>query len=368
MKALILSCNTGEGHNAAGKAVYEKLLSHGVPCGFVDALSLAGKNVSQKVTRCYVGMTTKAPKVFQLLYAAGGKISRPDKKSIVYKVNEIYKERIYRYIMENGYDTIITPHLFPAQTVTSLKLEKKLDAALLAVATDYTCIPFWEDIEPEYFIIPHPALTLEFTSKGVPESILLPYGIPVREEFRKKVPQRQARQTLGIPQEKPAYLIMSGSMGFGNLGELIQAVLKKHGQAVTIIVLCGNNQKLMGKLQDVFSAYENVRLQGFTHQVGLFMNACDVVFTKPGGLTSTEAAVSNIPLIHTSPIPGCETKNAQFFSSCGMSFYSQDVHEQVEHAWMLVQDATAREEMLLAQRRNIPPDASDKIYTLLSTR
>lgn len=38
------------------------------------------------------------------------------------------------------------------------------------------------------------------------------------------------------------------------------------------------------------------------------MAAADVLFTKPGGLTTTEAAVKGIPIVHTRPIPGCETK------------------------------------------------------------
>ena len=32
----------------------------------------------------------------------------------------------------------------------------------------------------------------------------------------------------------------------------------------------------------------------------------DRIYTKPGGLTSTEALVKNIPIVHTAPIPGCE--------------------------------------------------------------
>ena len=49
------------------------------------------------------------------------------------------------------------------------------------------------------------------------------------------------------------------------------------------------------------------------------MAAADVLFTKPGGLSSTEAAVRRVPLVHTDPIPGCETKNRAFFVSRGMS-------------------------------------------------
>ena len=42
------------------------------------------------------------------------------------------------------------------------------------------------------------------------------------------------------------------------------------------------------------------------------MAVSDLVITKPGGLTSTEALVSNLPIIAINPIPGQEEDNARF--------------------------------------------------------
>ena len=65
--------------------------------------------------------------------------------------------------------------------------------------------------------------------------------------------------------------------------------------------------------------YKRQILTGFTKQMALYLKASDVCITKPGGLSSTEAAVANIPFIHAMAIPGCETRNLEFFESCGMS-------------------------------------------------
>ena len=70
MKAVVLSCNTGEGHNAAGKAIYNKFLQMGVKCDFVDTLSIAGMKVSRAVNNSYVGITTSVPAVFGMMYSA----------------------------------------------------------------------------------------------------------------------------------------------------------------------------------------------------------------------------------------------------------------------------------------------------------
>ena len=75
MKAVILSCNTGEGHNTAGKAIYKKFLQMGVECDFVDTLSIAGMKVSRTVNNSYVGITTSVPAVFGMMYSLGRAVS-----------------------------------------------------------------------------------------------------------------------------------------------------------------------------------------------------------------------------------------------------------------------------------------------------
>ncbi len=43
------------------------------------------------------------------------------------------------------------------------------------------------------------------------------------------------------------------------------------------------------------------------------MQCCDLLLTKPGGLTITEALVSNIPMAIFSPIPGKKKKMQNFY-------------------------------------------------------
>lgn len=82
-------------------------------------------------------------------------------------------------------------------------------------------------------------------------------------------------------------------------------------------MLCAEKNKSLNDNSDKKYESEVVETMGFTGDVPVYMNAVDMVFTKPGGLSSTEAATLNIPLVHTAPIPGCETINAKFFSDRG---------------------------------------------------
>ena len=89
-------------------------------------------------------------------------------------------------------------------------------------------------------------------------------------------------------------------------------------------------------------------------------------------LTSTEAAVRGIPLIHLSPIPGCEDRNAAFFQKEGMSIRVGTGKGQLLAALKKLEDPQAAREMMARQRAVINPrgaeDLADFLETWLQTR
>ena len=101
-----------------------------------DALSFAGEKASRLVSSGYINMATHAPNLFRCLYAAGGLVSTSRSKSPVYWANVSYTDALHRYILDKGFDTIITPHLFPAEALTHLLRKHGLAARCYAVATD----------------------------------------------------------------------------------------------------------------------------------------------------------------------------------------------------------------------------------------
>lgn len=95
-----------------------------------------------------------------------------------------------------------------------------------------------------------------------------------------------------------------------------------------------------------------------------YMRAADLFVTKPGGLSSTEAAVCGVPMVHTAAIPGCETHNARYFSSSGMSLSCPASRGAMEDALGLLDSFPARAAMLRSQHRIIRPDAAAQICAL----
>ena len=351
MKVLILSCNTGQGHNTAGRAVLEELRRQGVPCEMKDVLLFAGQRTSRVVSNAYVKITTRSPLVFRWLYRAGEAIRSDRLHSPVYFANTLYADNLLHYIEEQGFDRVLTPHLFAAEALTSLRRRGKLAARCYGIATDYTCIPFWEETELDAYFIPHRDLEEEFAQKGLPREKLVATGIPVSRRF----------SALGIGPDSQVCLVMTGSMGFGRAGEYAQALLEQGGDNRRVYLFGGHNQRLKAELRERFAGEQRIAVLDYTDQVPLYMDSCDLLLTKPGGLTSTEAAVHRIPLIHTAPIPGCETQNAAFFSRRGMSLCPDGPEETAEAAELLLGDPARRAAMAAAQAANCNPQAAAEI-------
>lgn len=152
-------------------------------------------------------------------------------------------------------------------------------------------------------------------------------------------------------------------MGFGKIHLFVRELLRRRYPGDSVVIVCGNNQRLKKTMERLFSGAERVFILGFTREVPLYMDACDVIFTKPGGLTSTEAAAKGIPIVHTAPIPGCETANLEFFGSRGMSRSARTIEEQLKAGKELL-ELPRQEAMLRAQRANVDSKSAVKILEL----
>lgn len=361
MKVLILSTGTGEGHNSAAKAVKEQFEKRGIPCELADVLDFASDKAGAYGRRIYIWSTVRAKKVFAGAYRVGRAISSARLKSPVYFANALYADKLCSYITENGYDTVVMPHLFPAEAMTWLLRQHKLDVQTYFIATDYTCIPFTEETKVDYYFIPHEELATEFIKRGIPAEKLVPTGIPVSERFLKLPEKREARRQLGIPADKSCILMMTGSMGYGRVESMTAKLVEQTGEDTHLYILGGTNEELKKTLRDRYADTERVHVLDFTTEAHLYMAAADVLFTKPGGLTSTEAVAAKVALVHTKPIPGCEDRNVAFFTQHGMSVSGDTEDAVIQNGLKLLRDPEAQTEMRKCQEKYGKPYAADAV-------
>ena len=167
MKVLILSCNTGGGHNAAASALKESLNFYHHEAEVLDLMSLGRKHTSALVGGAYVKLVSVFPAGFGALYQLGELVRKFPWKSPVYYANARLGNALADYIDQNHFNAVVTTHLYPAETLTWMKQKGRLTIPCVAVATDYACIPFWEETNCDYYVVPHKDLIPEFASCGI---------------------------------------------------------------------------------------------------------------------------------------------------------------------------------------------------------
>ena len=87
-----------------------------------------------------------------------------------------------------------------------------------------------------------------------------------------------------------------------------------------------------------------------------------------GGISSSEAAMLGVPLVHTMAIPGVETENAAFFARHGLSFFARSVDEAARFADRLIYDPVCAERMLAAQAAWLPRNGAEQIAAAITAQ
>ena len=354
MKVLVLTCSMGGGHNACAKYIKEEFEENNIICDTKNFLDIAGKKTSDIVEKMYLDSTKGHGGVFKGVYKIGELYSKTIIPSPVYGLNKLVKNKLYKYIIDNGYDLVIGTHLFPCMTMT--EINKKHKIPFINVATDYECIPFWEETKPDWFVIPSSKLADGFIKKGFKKEILLPFGIPVSSRFKR------VDNTNIVPNN--TVMIVSGSMGFGDVKKLVLELLENIPNTY-FLVICGRNKKLKDELDLIDNKYLIVK--GYTTNMNEYMASSKIVVTKPGGLTTSEVVTLRKPLVHMMPIPGVENYNANFFLKEKMSLSGNTINEVVKCVKILLDDELLQHDMINNQRKNInDSSASDLVKFVIS--
>lgn len=366
MKVLILSCNTGGGHNAASASLKENFEGRGISCQVVDVLQFISRKAAQIMGSAHSWMYRHAPGVFNFGYQFSEQ--HPDifqEKSEIYRFLTAGSERLCEYIREGGYDTIMCLHVFSAVIMSEAKKAGNLLVRTCFVATDYTCSPSVEESVLDWYFIPDASLTSEFTGKGIPGEKVVATGIPVSGCFNQRVPRGQAKQRLGILPEQRHLLMMCGSMGCGPMKELAEELADTLPHSGALTVLCGTNEALQRKLEQKFAGESRIRVIGYTDQVSALMDSADLYLTKSGGLSISEALNKHLPMCLINAVAGCEQHNASYFVSRGMAVAAESENELPKLCLELLFDDSRLAEMRACMEREDPGNAAENIVDFL---
>ena len=364
MDALILSCGTGGGHDSAAKAVIEAMSMRGHRAEMLNPYTLKSDRLANGIDKTYIATARKAPHAFGAVYKIGDLYRGLPFHSPVYLANHRMNAVLQEYISEHHFDVVIMTHLFPAEIFTNMKRHGMAVPKMIFVATDYVCTPFTEETECNAYVIPTEDLAADFISRGIPKEKIYPFGIPTHSKFAVGETRNAVKQRLGLEEDKKYILITGGSMGGGKIEKAITRIRSyfANREDIGLIIICGSNRALYDKLNA--RPDPRITVVGYTDDMASFMKASNLFITKPGGLSSTEAAVCGVPVFHTSPIPGCESYNARYFSERGMSIYGEITSDTLCAINEILNNEGISSSMVVCQKKHINPCAADKICEL----
>lgn len=339
-KVLIMSASTGGGHNRAARAIKEELESRtidgmSIECEIVDSLKLVNNTMDKLISRGYEKSAIYTPKAY-------GSVYRFSETSIVskneFKTNPLTSlmARKFKHLLnECKADLIIGTHPFPMIALSTLKKNKNPHSLIkaenlhksnyidippmISVLTDYTTHSTWIQNEIDYYIVGHEYVKELLAYEGVNSKKIKAFGIPVEKSFLKHRNKDTVLKEFGLSPNKLTILLMGGSFGAGNIKETLEELLAID-RDFQILVITGKNEHLKDKLSKMLDSTvhnKKVCLLGYTDKMNDILASIDVLISKPGGLTTTEALLNNVPMIVPYFIPGQEEENLDFLTNCG---------------------------------------------------
>lgn len=190
-------------------------------------------------------------------------------------------------------------------------------------------------------------------------------GTPVRDELMHLPTRAEAREKLGLPQEKPVILVTGGSQGARNLNSLLIEAAKSDPD-VFYFVIAGKLD--YERVQALAGNAPNIKVIGFCSEMPAAYAASDGVIARSGASTLTELSlVGKACLLVPYPFAADDhqTVNARVFSNqgaaqmCQQAQLTPDVVHRFVHGTIL--DPSAREGMEKAMRGLSRPDAAAAI-------
>lgn len=180
------------------------------------------------------------------------------------------------------------------------------------------------------------------------------------------------RAALGLPRDRSVVLVMGGGLGIGPLDRMIRAIGRVDLPVAGAIVV-GRNLRLERRILALAEQTEYpLRVFGFIDNVYDFMHASDVLLTKAGGLTSSEALSAELPMVLMKPLPGQEERNTRYLVSRRAALRARN-ERQVTQAVREVLTSSERRVQLAASIAALRrPDAArtvaERIVALLNGR
>jgi processive 1,2-diacylglycerol beta-glucosyltransferase len=336
MRILIATVTAGGGHLAAAAALEEAWRALR-PGDVVERLDLSKffSPLHRKIhADGYVKLVEHAPELWGMLFA------KTDDPKVARRLNRIQqlfpsrsRVRFTRFVKQFKPDAVLCTHYAPLEVLgtavapASVRRSKAILGKVTAetgrtpvplcvsIVTDFEAHALWMDPGVDLYCVAAEETKARLVSRGASAENVVATGIPISAKFSSKPAARVIRKSLGLRDDLPVLLVLSGGFGMGPVAGILAELDKAPGDFQTSVV-CGRNEELRRELAGQDRKHPT-RVLGFASNMHELMAVADLIITKPGGLTSSEVLAMGKPLLIVDPIPGQEAANSDFLLERG---------------------------------------------------
>jgi processive 1,2-diacylglycerol beta-glucosyltransferase len=329
MRILIATVTAGGGHLAAAAALGEAW-RNARPADVVETIDLLKlfSPLHRKIySDGYVKLVERAPELWGMVFA---KTDNPKLlrrlKLIQRKFPSGSKQRFARHVKQFKPDIVLCTHYLPLETLTPLRDKKDSARPFVAcVVTDFEAHALWMESCVDLYCVAAEETKARLVARGADAADVIATGIPIAAKFSSRPDARAVRKQYGLRDDSPVLLVLSGGFGMGPVAEILAELDKAEGQFQTLVVT-GRNEELRRKLAAQDRKHPT-HVLGFSTNMHELMAVADLIITKPGGLTSSEALAMGRPLFILNPIPGQEAANSDFLLEHGAAAKANRVED-----------------------------------------
>lgn len=360
-KILIVYATAGIGHKKASmavKAALDEIAPKDTQVSIIDALDYTNKLFKWSYLQAYLLMVNKLPTFWGLSYYLTD-VKLVDRAiSLVRRVNNWANSRkLERYLVETRPDVIISTHFFASEVVSDLKKRGVIGSRLVTVVTDYRLHSWWVADFTDTYVVGGEDARNDLLEWGVSDSIIKVLGIPIEPVFSKKYDRKTIMEKSGLKDGMFNILVIGGGFGVGPIEEIIK-IAGDISDRVQIIAVCGHNESLVKKLEDLKPTLKaGLKILGFVNNVYEYMEVSNLLISKSGGITTSESLAKELPLVVIAPIIGQETRNCDFLIAHKAAIRLKDVNELKGVLEDLLAHPEKLEELIRAIRLIKKPDS-----------
>ncbi|MGZ5056028.1 MAG: MGDG synthase family glycosyltransferase, partial [Methylobacter sp.] len=368
-RVLIMSAGAGTGHIKAAEALELAFAADGRVAEVInnDALQYTNKLFRDFYSSFYTSLVRSAPNFLGWWYKTSDEPWHTDRMR--HMIDRLNTKPLVRFIREFNPDITVCTHFMPAGIISHLIATQQLQARLSIVVTDLDFHAMWLSRSFHRYFVAIDETKAHLEMLGIPSERITVSGIPIAPAFQQPINREEQRLRLGLNPEKPVLLLSAGALGIGHTEYMVERMLNLNSDAQTVVI-CGRNDVLKRRiLQLVDNRTAKFKVLGYTNEMHKLMKMADIFIGKPGGITTSEAIASGLPMCIVSPIPGQEERNSDHLLEEGIAVKCNDLTTLPFKLERLLEDPGKLARMKTNALRFAKPTASATIVdTLLEDR